>query len=324
MKFPADYGISLDTEFIGSDPINNQITQFGAALKDIATGKILESFKIGPIRVERKWNPVCRAWWDKEASMKELLKALDENKDTILLKDAVEQFVARIDAWGKQYNFAPRTDSKEEKEAKEAKELWERESKQEQETESKETKRETKEVKTTWTEPKYAKCCWMTDTVSVDVSHMNATLCTFGFPPLHVFWGGHQNGYSDVYCIKALRERCYGAGFTKEQLEKHLDAPKNGNAHDAESDAIYIGECFLFYKKLLDEVEVTKAADEKRVDLARSEGIARVFRENKQRKRTKKTVVVSTVVGLVVWTTAVALICKRVTKSGTSLVSPKI
>lgn len=91
------------------------------------------------------------------------------------------------------------------------------------------------------------KWAFATDTVIADASHVNSLLCQHGHASLQYQFGK----YRDAVYVDCLRDRLIGAGYTKEGLKKHVLAPKNRGAHDAGNDAYYIGECLLFYRKLL-------------------------------------------------------------------------
>lgn len=98
-----------------------------------------------------------------------------------------------------------------------------------------------------------------TDTVSNDCTHLNAMLNRHGHPSLTNFF---NDSYNDVVCTKSAQTLALGCGLTKEKREwrkvNDPNFPKNLNAHDAQSDAIFIGESYFYYLRAAAEEQVEK------------------------------------------------------------------
>jgi hypothetical protein len=275
------FKISLDLEFIGPDPIRNQIVQIGAALKNAAvvtkggqsgsqsgSQSTIKSFKIGPIRIEkdRVWDKNCRLFWESQSSMKPILDTLDKSQNlvsrkltfdesneskelqTISLKEAIDSFVVKIDEWANEYGF------------------------------SRMSRERTEEKFDSW-KRNNVDVSWLVDTGSVDVSHMNAALCSHGYPPMHYYWGT----YRDVDNIDLLKNRVLGfyeAIYTdtcvKTWLKNHPEMPINHAAHDPESDAIHILNRYTFYHHLLHNTK-TKNKPEEQKESRQSSGFLNGF-----------------------------------------------
>jgi hypothetical protein len=235
---------------------------------------VVASFSIGPIEIgkDHVWQKDCLIFWQGQPSMKKLLTSLNRGHDengvqNITLENAIHKFVKNIDEWANKYNFPvmkliyPRQHDLKQQE------------KDKEENNPTRSDEEKQEEKTKPTQSQSNECGWLVDTASVDVSYMNASLCKFGYPPLHYYWGKYQ----DVANIDTMINRLLGALFILNKntssiggidgkngvktigdiagwLKKHPDAPSNNNAHDAESDAIYILQRYCFCSQLFSDL----------------------------------------------------------------------
>src|SRR5439155_19807245 len=88
---------------------------------------------------------------------------------------------------------------------------------------------------------------FLSDTVGADASHLNAALNQYGYLPLTRLLDPSIDRFQDVVCTKSWRTLAMAHGNSNSDFKKHPAWPTNKQAHDAESDAIYIGQCFFFY-----------------------------------------------------------------------------
>ncbi|AYV81529.1 MAG: hypothetical protein Harvfovirus39_8 [Harvfovirus sp.] len=107
MRCNFDYLVAIDTEFTGVDVVRNQIVSIGMALLDVKQGRVIETMKIGEMRLEagRGWDLKCRAFWDGQEGMRDIARSLDEGLYKMTLQEGTEQFVMTVRDWELKYYF---------------------------------------------------------------------------------------------------------------------------------------------------------------------------------------------------------------------------
>ena len=80
---------------------------------------------------------------------------------------------------------------------------------------------------------------------------MTSQLCRQGYLPLTRFLEPDLDIFADVLCTKEYRRAVLALGYSPEDLKTHVLRPMNREEHNAESDAIFIGETLYFYRQLI-------------------------------------------------------------------------
>jgi hypothetical protein len=215
-----DYEVYCDLEFCGSGPVRNQIMGMGAALLDVKAGKILDSFRIGPIHLSegRAWEPGCRGWWDSIPEMKALALDIDAKKGTVTFEFAMTLFVSLIQSWIRKYDTLGMPDA----------------------SESKRLSGSPVPVK---------RWAWGFDTAINDPAHLAAALNAVTGDRLSHFFGTYRDAMN-VDVLEAAAMVASGI-LSRDELEKRSDFPKNAQPHDPQSDAYHIASRAIYYRTLL-------------------------------------------------------------------------
>lgn len=101
-----DYAIFLDTEFIGPNVVNNQITSIGIVPYDLKNNCCLEpGVSIGHFHLnpEKSWEKGCREWWDKNPKLKLIAESIDQKVNTRPLREGIEEFVKVVKNYKSKY-----------------------------------------------------------------------------------------------------------------------------------------------------------------------------------------------------------------------------
>lgn len=254
----------------------------------------LDSGKIGPIRIniDRKWNPKCKERWHSIPQMKQFADRLDHDTATaaqLATEEEIEKIIASANANSKKpvdekvKKILADADARSDLTISKHYALVEKdgikvvvETPPPTQNENCSTSSSSvmlserqaiaafvdavRKLQTYYKfEEKVSRWAFATDTVSNDCTHLNAMLNRHGHPSLTNFF---NDSYNDVVCTKSAQTLALGCGLNKVKREwrKANDPhfPKNLNAHDAQSDAIFIGESYFYYLRAAAEEQVEK------------------------------------------------------------------
>jgi hypothetical protein len=220
----VDAFLCFDLEFTGAVPWLHAAPWIGLASLCCHNGRVTPMANIGPIKMrkEQAWNEDTRKFW-KEEMPKQYIEIL-EDKTTIERHVAMKKFHAVVAKWVVDMTAVVGS-----------------------------YRDITKQP------PVFA---WMSDTCSNDATHLNFLLyktgkiCgtnTDGRNALTKYFKSKYN-YRDVYNTDPARDVCAVLmGCSAAELKLMAGFPVNKEAHNAMSDAVYIAECFQWYRERIRE-----------------------------------------------------------------------